>query len=52
MLILAGEPVFMDFPKPWGLRLDGPALYDIRRSGWLELGFQEEFFQTLMARTG
>ncbi len=52
LLILAGEPVFADFPKPWGLRLDGAALYDIRRSGWLELGFREDFFQELMARTG
>ena len=52
LLVLAGEPVFADFPKPWGLRLDGPALYDIRRSGWLELGFREDFFHALMARTG
>lgn len=52
LLILAGEPVFEDFPKPWGLRLDGAALYDIRKGGWLELGFREDFFQGLMARTG
>jgi SAM-dependent methyltransferase len=52
LLILAGEPVFADFPKPWGLRLDGPALFDIRKNGWLELGFREDFFHAVMARTG
>ena len=52
LLILAGEPIFADFPKPWGLRLDGPALYDIRKAGWLELGFNETFFRSLMTRTG
>ncbi len=52
VLILAGEPVLADFHKPWGLRLDGASIYDIRTKGWLELGFREDFFNQLLERTG
>jgi SAM-dependent methyltransferase len=40
--------VSRDFPEPWGLRLDGPSLFDIRTKGWLELGFREDFFLDLL----
>ncbi len=52
ILVFAGEPVFALFPKPWGLRLDGASLWEIRTKGWLELGFREDFFLDLLARTG
>jgi 2-polyprenyl-3-methyl-5-hydroxy-6-metoxy-1,4-benzoquinol methylase len=44
----AAEPITSDFPIPWGLRLDGESLWAIRKMGWLELGFSEQYFiQTL-----
>lgn len=44
----AAEPITADFPLPWGLRLDGESLWAIRKLGWLELGFSEQYFiQTL-----
>ena len=52
VIVFANEPVHADFPKPWGLRLDGPSVFEIRSKGWLELGFREDFFQTLLERTG
>jgi SAM-dependent methyltransferase len=52
VVILAGEPIIPDFPKAWGLRLGGQALWEIRTKGWLELGFKESFFLDLLARTG
>jgi SAM-dependent methyltransferase len=52
VVVFAGEPIFPDFPKPWGLRLDGASLWEIRTRGWLELGFREDFFMELLKRTG
>jgi SAM-dependent methyltransferase len=46
------EPVVPDFPMPWGLRLDGFALWAIRRQGWLELGFRSDYFREALARSG
>lgn len=51
-LIFAGEPITNEFPKPWGLRLDGASLWEIRTRGWLELGFQEGFFMHVLRETG
>lgn len=51
-LVLAGEPILADFPKPWGLRLDGGAVWEICTNGWLELGFNEAFFTGLLERRG
>lgn len=52
VVCLAAEPIVDDFPLPWGLRMDGEALWAIRRNGWLELGFNTTYFQGLMARHG
>lgn len=53
---LSGEPVFRGphpcLPYPWGLRLDGESLYMGRRHGWLELGFQHDFFEEAWRRHG
>lgn len=55
-LLLAGEPIVAvgesSVPYPWGPRMDGLSLYCIRRRGWMELGFQADFFVSLMMRCG
>ena len=51
-ILFAGEPVYKDFPKPWGLRLDGQSLYEIINKGWLELGFNEDFFYEMLDKYG
>lgn len=53
---LAGEPIVGAHdpvvPYPWGLRLDGLSLWSIRKFGWLELGFREDYLRTLLDRKG
>jgi hypothetical protein len=51
-VLFAGEPIEDGFPQPWGLRLDGLSAWSIRKFGWLELGFQSEYFVSLLARHG
>lgn len=51
-LIFGNEPIYEDFPKPWGLRTDGQSLFEIRTKGWLELGFRTDFFKEVLDRTG
>ena len=51
-IFFGAEPVMQDFPQPWGLRLDGNSLWAIRKNGWLELGFQADYFVRALARTG
>jgi cyclopropane fatty-acyl-phospholipid synthase-like methyltransferase len=48
----ASEPITSDFPIPWGIRLDGESLWAIRRNGWLELGFSENYFLTTLQKFG
>lgn len=48
----ASEPILPGYPVPWGLRMDGEALWAIRNFGWLELGFDEGYFRAALARTG
>jgi hypothetical protein len=48
----AAEPITADFPLPWGLRMDGESLWAIRGNGWMELGFNENYFREVLARTG
>jgi 2-polyprenyl-3-methyl-5-hydroxy-6-metoxy-1,4-benzoquinol methylase len=52
IVVFSGEPVFDDFPKPWGLRLDGGALWEIRTKGWLEIGFHLDFFVAALDMAG
>ena len=51
-IYLASEPVFPAYPVPWGVRMDGEALWAMRNFGWLELGFDEAYFREALARTG
>lgn len=48
----ASEPILQGYPVPWGLRMDGEALWAIRNFGWLELGFDEGYFNAALAHTG
>lgn len=55
-LVLSGEPVVDgphgSVPYPWGPRLDALSVFCIRRNGWMELGFQRDFFVRLLMRCG
>lgn len=46
------EPIYKDYPFPWGLRYDGESLWAITCNNWLELGFDEDFFFSLLLRKG
>lgn len=52
ILVFAGEPVSQSFSKPWGVRLDGQSLWQIRKNKWLELGFSESYFKKLLSKNG
>jgi len=39
-------------PYPWGPRLDGLSLRQMRMFGWMELGFQAPYFHDLLKRHG
>ena len=51
-VIFAAEPILPDFPIPWGIRLDGESLWAIRNAGWMELGYQEDYFRAALKKTG
>lgn len=51
-IVFCAEPIVESFPLPWGLRLDGESLWQIRRNGWLELGFKESYFHATLERFG
>ena len=51
-LVFSAEPISDELPAPWCLRLDGESLWQIRRRGWLELGFQERYFIDTLGRFG
>lgn len=50
-VLWAGEPI-QPLGYPWGLRLDGYSLWSTRTHGWLELGFDENYFARALERTG
>lgn len=55
-IVFAEEPIaparHPALPFPWGLRLEAPSLYFVRRHGWLELGFQAGYFRNMLSRHG
>lgn len=51
-IYFGGEPITDAFPVPWGVRLDGESLWAIRKHGWLELGFTEQYFKEALLETG
>jgi 2-polyprenyl-3-methyl-5-hydroxy-6-metoxy-1,4-benzoquinol methylase len=59
MLVIAADvvldkanPFRPAVPFPWGPRLDLLSLRAMRTHGWMELGFQEEYFLALLERAG
>jgi SAM-dependent methyltransferase len=46
------EPITSAFPIPWGIRTDGESLWATRRNGWLELGFQPDYFHCALGKVG
>jgi 2-polyprenyl-3-methyl-5-hydroxy-6-metoxy-1,4-benzoquinol methylase len=59
MLVIAADVVLDQanpfrpvVPFPWGPRLDLLSLRAMRTHGWMELGFQEEYFLELLGRAG
>jgi hypothetical protein len=51
-IVLAGEPINDDWWKHWGIRLDPLSVYCIRKFGWLESGWSEEFLFSAFQRAG
>jgi SAM-dependent methyltransferase len=51
VVVFGAEPVDV-LAYPWGPRLDGLSLWSSRRYGWLELGFDERYFTSVLRRTG
>ena len=59
LLAFSGEPIIPadsywrpTIPYPWGPRLDLLSLRATKAYGWLELGFQEEYFNAMLSRHG
>jgi len=51
-MILLADAIYDGFYCPWGVRLDGSATFMARSVGWLELGFEREFFYRQLAIRG
>lgn len=49
---LGAEPILGNFPIPWGIRLDGQSLWSVRKFGWMELGFRDDYFSEALRATG
>jgi ubiquinone/menaquinone biosynthesis C-methylase UbiE len=52
MILFISEPIFEDYPFPWGLRFCGESLWAIMQNKWIELGFSQDFFSRLMINKG
>lgn len=59
IIVFSGEPIIPadnywrpTIPYPWGPRLDLLSLRATRAYGWLELGYQEEYFHQMLSRHG
>jgi SAM-dependent methyltransferase len=51
VVLFAAEPI-QKLDYPWGPRLDGLSVWSSRTHGWLELGFDNAYFDRALARTG
>jgi SAM-dependent methyltransferase len=52
IIVFAAESIYPDFPIPWGVRQDGHSIWAIRSFGWMELGFNEDYFILMLRRYG
>ena len=52
-IFFVNEPIMMYADRPWGIiRYDGETILQIRKRGWLELGYRIDFFKELLCRAG
>ena len=51
-IVFIAEAVYEGFYAPWGIRLDGSAITMTAQEGWLELGFDRDFFWTELLDRG
>ena len=51
-ITIAGEPINEHWWTNWGLRLDPDSVYCIRKFGWFESGWSEQFITDCFARVG
>ena len=51
VVLFAAEPI-QRLDYPWGPRLDGLSVWSSRTHGWLELGFDNAYFDRALALTG
>ena len=51
-IMLAAEPVLANYFLPWSIRCDGTSIYMIRKNGWMELGFDSNYFELMMSDIG
>jgi hypothetical protein len=50
-VLFASEPI-QKLDYPWGPRLDGLSVWWSRTHGWLELGFDNAYFDLALAHSG
>ena len=50
LVLFAAEAIAKHYPNDWGVRLDGHSVWAIRRFGWMELAFSEDYFIRLTRR--
>jgi len=56
IICFAAEPFIHSpseiIPYPWGIRLDGMSVWSIRKFGWMEIGFDINFFKKMLSESG
>jgi 2-polyprenyl-3-methyl-5-hydroxy-6-metoxy-1,4-benzoquinol methylase len=52
VLLFVAEAFYDGFYAPWGMRLDGSAIFMTAQEGWLELGFSRTFIEPELAARG
>jgi len=53
IVVFGGEPISaVTKPWPWGPRLDGQAVWSMRKFGWLEMGFMPGYFLEALKHYG
>ena len=51
VVIFGAEPIGNQ-KAPWGIRRDGMAVWSVRKFGWFELGFRQDYFLDALQRFG
>lgn len=51
-VVLAAEPITPNYYVPWGIRCDGTSVYAIAKHGWLELGYDKNYFSEFAEQAG